>query len=600
MRKLGSVAMALVVGMALTGACSKDDGGGGGGGTTGLGGGAGDEGGASATGGQQTGGARTGGATPGGADPGGAAQGGAPTEGGAAGALAAAGVAGAVAPGGAAGAPVTAGVPSVAGTPNGGAAGASIDPIFQLDCGLFGDACERGGDCCSGLCTDGVCSSRVIECGRPGASCGTSTDCCNLSCVDSECSADACTADGDACAEDGACCSGTCGTDGACVPLNTSCKTAGNPCTDVGPNSTQCCSGLCGEDGTCSRGGSFCVQVGDICRSSGECCTADCVLGDNGVGTCGAIDVGSANCDTVEGMLCNDCGGCCSRVCAPNALTGVMICQPARGCRVMGDLCRADTDCCGVDGTGLPGEGNVTCLKASPDDAVGICRSPTGCSPQGNVCHYKDYVCSSSSSRNNCCGATGESGRCAPNAAGELVCGGTSFLCQSGAVEGDACESCLLDPFGVPRCNGLSECRIVGDTCATAADCCDQMPCVPDEEGILRCGASVCIDQGGTCTVDADCCAGLPCVRPVGSTLGVCGEIPPPDGTGGAGGAPGTGGGAGTPAAGAPSIGGTGGTTPCSLYGQQCSLDADCCNHTGDPATNHVDCINGYCLAPIN
>ncbi len=590
MRKLGSVAMALMLGMALPLACSKDEDGGS---TPAMGGGGGDEAGAPATGGQRTGGAPTGGLATGGAGPGG--------EGPQGGDLPAGGVAGAAAPGGAAGATVSAGAPAVAGEANGGAAGAVTGPIFRLDCGLFGDACDGGGDCCSGICTDGACSSRVMECGLPGESCGASTDCCNLSCVDSECSADACTADGEACAEDGDCCSGTCGADGACVPLNTACRTAGNPCTDVGPNSTQCCSGLCGEDGTCSRGGSFCVQVGDICRSSGECCTAECVLGDNGVGTCAAIDIGAANCDTVEGMLCNDCGGCCSRVCAPNWRTGVMVCQPARGCRVMGDLCREDTDCCGVDGTGLPGEGNVRCLKAAPDDPIGICRSPTGCSPQGNVCHYQDYVCSISSSRNNCCGATGESGRCAPHATGALVCGGTGVLCQPGAVEGDECESCLLDPFGVPRCNALGECRAAGETCATAADCCEGLPCVPGDDGLLRCGETICVESGGTCTVDADCCVGLPCVRPVGSTHGVCGEIPPP--TGGAGGGPatgGAGGGAGTPAAGAPGAGGTGGTTSCALYGQQCSRDEDCCNHTEDPATNRVDCINGYCLAPIN
>jgi hypothetical protein len=31
-------------------------------------------------------------------------------------------------------------------------------------------------------------------------------------------------------------------------------------------------------------------------------------------------------------------------------------------------------------------------------------------------------------------------------------------------VEGDECESCLLDPFGVPRCNALGECRAAGET----------------------------------------------------------------------------------------------------------------------------------------
>ncbi|MBN2197319.1 MAG: hypothetical protein JW751_31240, partial [Polyangiaceae bacterium] len=478
-----------------------------------------------------------------------------------------------------------------AGAPTAGAVGTGVD--FPIGCSLFGDACVDTDECCSHICTDGVCSSNVIECGGPGDSCGADTDCCNLNCVDSECSAAACTPDDEACAGSGECCSGTC-TNDRCVALNPACATAGNPCDDGG----DCCSGLCGDDGMCVRASSFCVQNGDICRSAAECCSAACDLGANGVGTCAPIEIGSANCDGLEGMLCDGCNGCCSRVCAPDRVTGVLVCQPARGCHVMGDLCRRDADCCGADGTDLPGAGNVHCRKDSPDDPVGICRSPTGCNPQGNVCHYQDYVCSNSSSRNNCCGATGESGRCERNAAGELVCGGTGFLCQPDAEEGDECESCLLDPFGVPRCNALGECRVVGETCATSADCCDQMPCVPDEDGVLRCGATICVDAGGTCTVDADCCTGIPCLRPIGSVQGVCGGESPP--TGGSGGAPPAAGGtAGAPAggtAGSPTGGGpaTGGVpTECALYGQLCEEDADCCN------PGLVFCDNGVCLAPL-
>lgn len=519
MRKLGSVVIVLGLGLTLTGACSKKDGDSGRDGT-------------GATGGAPASGAGGTGATPSGGSP----SGGAPT-------------------GGMADA--------------GGMAGAGIGVDFPEGCALYGDPCVGGTDCCSGVCADHTCVSTVIACGEAGHPCARSTDCCSLSCVDSVC-ADACTADGEACEANEECCGGTC-TDGLCVPLNTACLTAGNPCAA----GRDCCSGLCGDDGTCTRAASFCVQNGDICRDSAECCSADCLLGPDGVGTCTPVSIGAANCSGLEGMLCSDCNSCCSRVCAPYAATGMLVCQPARGCRVMGDLCRQDNDCCGVDGTGLPGEGNVFCLKNDPDDAVGICRSPLGCNPQGNVCHFQDYVCSNSSSRNNCCGATGESGTCQPNAAGVLVCGGTGFLCQPDAVEGDGCEPCLLDPFGVPRCNALGECRIVGETCATSADCCDEMPCVPDDEGVLRCGATTCIPVSGPCTVDADCCFGLPCVRPVGSTHGTCGgDI----GTGGAGGG-----------GGATGSGGT--TSDCALYGQQCSTTEDCCNE--------VPCTDGVCLFPI-
>ena len=91
-------------------------------------------------------------------------------------------------------------------------------------------------------------------------------------------------------------------------------------------------------------------------------------------------------------MLCDDCNGCCSRLCAPYGPTGVKVCQPAQGCRVNGDLCRQNEDCCGGGNSGLPGDGNVTCQKANASDEIGICRNPQSCNPEGNVCHFRNYA----------------------------------------------------------------------------------------------------------------------------------------------------------------------------------------------------------------
>jgi hypothetical protein len=224
---------------------------------------------------------------------------------------------------------------------------------------------------------------------------------------------------------------------------------------------------------------------------------------------------------------------------------------------VNGDLCRRDSDCCGAAGTGLPGDGNVTC-DVPAGKAVGICRNPRSCNPQGDVCHYKDYTCSISSARNDCCAGQGNSG-----------------VCQ-------------LDTLGVPRCNGLgTTCRQPGETCASAMDCCYQMPCVPDANGILHCYApppssidggvpSTCVPPGGPCSINADCCVGSTCIEPIGSTQGVCGTPTPPPGT------PPVDGGAG-PIDG-PSLG-------CAEYGQACVTSADCCNG--------VSCWNGRCMDEI-
>jgi hypothetical protein len=315
-----------------------------------------------------------------------------------------------------------------------------------------------------------------------------------------------------------------------CQPLNPACRTAGNPCTA----NTECCSRYC-SNGTCQLGASWCIQTGDACTQAESCCTGDCVVAAGAtVGTCAALNTGATYCqDGVDGTVCEGCNACCSRLCTPYGPSGVHVCQPASGCHVNGDLCRQDSDCCGAAGSGLPGDGNVTCQKEA-GKAIGACRNPTGCNPQSNVCHYQDYACSISSARNDCCGATGNSG-----------------VCQ-------------LDTLGVPRCNGLTACVPAGGICSSAMDCCDGVPCVPDPSGVLRCmvppdAGKVCVPPGGACTIDGDCCVGTTCIKEVGAAQGICGNVTPPPDAG----------------------------VPCAEYGQLCTTDTDCCNQ--------VSCYNGIC-----
>jgi hypothetical protein len=88
-----------------------------------------------------------------------------------------------------------------------------------------------------------------------------------------------------------------------------------------------------------------------------------------------------------------------------------------------------------------------------------------------------------------------------------------------------------------------------------------------------------CVPKGGECTVNADCCSPEPCVVPTGATKGICGGsigtdggvVPPPDG-------------------GSSTDGGGGTDAGCSLYGQRCTVNADCCSG--------VPCIGGTCRYP--
>jgi hypothetical protein len=450
--------------------------------------------------------------------------------------------------------------------------GGSFGTDGAISCLTYSQTCTSSNECCSNLCDPRThaCAAGTT-CSGQGTPCAAATDCCTLACQGGVCSGTACISDGQACTDGASCCGGTC-TANVCQPVNPggTCKTGGNTCGA----GTECCSHLC-TGGTCDVHSSYCTQTGDVCARDEECCGGICKKASGApLGACAVPTSGSSRCSgSVDGNVCNGCGDCCSRVCAPYATTGTKICQPANGCRINGDLCRKDTDCCGGPGTDLPGHGDVTCVIEN-GEPVGVCRNPSASAdvddPEGDVCHYKEdpnYTCVVSSAPNNCCGAPGNSG------------------------------VCKLDALGVPRCYGYgATCRNPGETCAYSGDCCNNIPCVPDANGALHClvptsdagAAPVCVAESGNCTVTADCCRGLTCVSLPGSTQGTCvNPTPPPPPDGGAAGSAGTDGSA-----------GTGGSPPpsCALYGQACTMTSDCCN-----TDLGVDCIavNGssFCVS---
>jgi hypothetical protein len=475
----------------------------------------------------------------------------------------------------------------------GGDTGAPTDSATAVDsaasdsssdapmCKPYGQLCASGSQCCSGVCDSGNhCTSTIGACKALAQPCGAATECCSLSCVGGACATTACVSDGKACTTGASCCSGTC-TSGACAPLNTTCKTAGNDCTVNG----DCCSSLC-KSGKCQLAASYCTQLGDVCAHGTDCCTGICnVAAGKTLGTCGANAPGATNCTgAVDGTVCaGDCGGCCSRLCAAYGPTGVKICQPANGCHVNGDLCRSDYDCCGATGSGEPGAGNGSCVFM-PGETIGLCRNPTGCNPEGNVCHYtKDtaYQCTTSSSRNDCCSAPGNSG------------------------------VCKLDALGIPRCFGGGPCHAAGAACAYSGDCCGGLPCVPNPAGAsppFVCGATLCQPAAAGCTIDGDCCKGLTCNKAPGSASGTCGGyVPPGTDAGTTTDSSTTSDSSTTGDSGTASDGGTVAdssttadtSTPdtappaCALYGQTCSTTADCCNGVACRDSAGILCSGG-------
>jgi hypothetical protein len=373
--------------------------------------------------------------------------------------------------------------------------------------------------------------------------------------------------DNQACTSAVECCSQTC-SGNQCQPLNTTCQTAGNPCSADGGAANGCCSGLC-RDGVCALNSSFCIQTGDVCVRDGDCCTGVCNMAAGAAaGTCAPI---AASC-SVDGTLCNGCGQCCSHFCGPFAPGGPSICQPASGCHVQGDTCHQDSDCCGGDpSSGLPGAGLIKCIPDPTNPTkIGTCGTPmasncppgdssctNACDPEGNVCHYKNtLVCQGglTNVRNDCC------------------------ACVSNK------DCCVPDADGIPRCNALASCVAAGGACAYAGDCCSG-PCVPDSTGSLHCG-SACVAAGSGCTTNADCCTGLLCVVAPGQVGGTCG--------GSSGGAGGAGGG---------SDGGTPDAAVCAQYGQACGAATPCCNGVQCSYTGDFTACNGRsnctCYTPV-
>jgi hypothetical protein len=446
----------------------------------------------------------------------------------------------------------------------------------QTNCTATGLACTAASACCSGACTNQLCSPGL--CAAAGGNCMVATDCCSLNCTGGKCvgGTGACVSDGQACTAGGTPCCSTLCEGGTCKALNPTCKTAGNSC----PNgNADCCSKYC-FGGKCAVPSqvSYCTQPGEICFNDNACCTGTCTGATATTpGTCATL--ATATC-SVDGLLCSGCTGCCSSFCGPYGTSASMICQPASGCHVQGDLCQKDSDCCGGDATligKLPGAGLVKCVPLPNVKGLGTCSDPnpnncpsgkacgSACVPEGDVCHYKDNGgCPSNSIRNDCCDATGNKGMC------------------------------KLDALGIPRCYGISECVKAGGDCASSADCCNNLPCIPDSAGHLKCNLA-CIPQSGICTTTADCCTGLPCVVPPGALAGTC-----------------------TPPLNPPPVGGDGGvkdvgpakdasTTPtCALYGQACSTTLACCQNNGScrsPYPNAAVCVAGEtdctCFNPL-
>ena len=259
------------------------------------------------------------------------------------------------------------------------------------------------------------------------------------------------------------------------------CRALGNSCGSA----SDCCSMTCGANTCINASGTIgCRADSDICSAASDCCSGTCNLTGAGGGICEPLsDFVTTTC-AVDGEPCSASSACCSQVCA-SVPGGGMACGAPSGCNPVHDLCTTDAACCGSTGSYGAGGAPVVCAITAGMSA-GLCKPPTGCKPNGSLCNVN---------------------------AGTDCCSGNS------QVE----DTCGPDLTGVFRCRSLS-CSNSGQACASSADCCNDLPCVPNASGTppLVCAATACVPSSAACTTDADCCSGLQCSIAPGALGGTC------------------------------------------------------------------------------
>ena len=280
-------------------------------------------------------------------------------------------------------------------------------------CSSKGGTCSVNSDCCSSLCTGGICAeSAPPPCLPAGELCSGATDCCGAVCA---LSGDgrtrcqlllACRVVGEICAAAGDCCGGTC-------------LTSPSGVARCGP--AKACAMLDGKP--CSR------QAGDLCKTPDECCSRACVAQAAGGTRCAA----SAGCRSA----CEQCNlnhDCCSGACVVDA-DGLKRCTLG-SCAAEGEICSKTDDCCQTAGA-------QKCVEEPTGQKYKRCRRDapaTECIADGDACALGSRCCS---------------GVCAQNLAWE-------FRCVEGRVaEGQPCASLLdcaqpnsdcVSLFGERRC----------------------------------------------------------------------------------------------------------------------------------------------------
>lgn len=362
-----------------------------------------------------------------------------------------------------------------------------------------GLACVQGGDCASGVCQEGLCTTPAPSC-DDGVTNGGETD---IDCGGSACSG--CAA-GASCSVASDCVSEIC-TAGACAVPPT--------CTDGNQN---------GNETAVDCGGGACAPCasGLVCGVDGDCLSTFCLFGQCTAPSCSDsyangdetdVDCGGPQCDgCAAGAACNAASDCKDGLCSDG------------NCQVPAATCNDGTkngtetavDCgggaCAACNSGLSCGVDADCK--SQFCLLGQCTNPNCLDGYANGAET-DVDCGG-----DLCPACDVGAAC--SAHGDCVLA----TCISGACTTPTCADAVANQDESDTDCGGATCDVCspGAACGTAADCdsgvCTSAVCAPStcSDGVLNQGESG-VDCGGPCEL---CPMGTACTDSAGCLSGVC------------------------------------------------------------------------------